>query len=249
MVKVKEDLTGRIFGMLKVIQQIDDHVDKNGVHRSKWLCECLCEKHTRIAVLGKNLTKTNNPTRSCGCLRREACHKTNKYSELLSDEYGEYYIGWTTNTNAEFYVDVSDFENIKDYCWREAINANGYHSLEAYDGELKKTIRMHWLFGFKGYDNEDQNPLNNRRHNLRYCTPSQNQQNKPMYKNNTSGVIGVSWDDAYQKWLAQIHIDKVMKNLGRYVNKDDAIKARLRAEKEYYGEFAPQKRLFDKYLI
>ena len=33
-------------------------------------------------------------------------------------------------------------------------------------------------------------------------------------------------------------------HLGRFVNKEDAIVARLKAEKEYFGEFAPQRDLF-----
>ena len=32
-------------------------------------------------------------------------------------------------------------------------------------------------------------------------------------------------------------------------NKDDAIKARLIAEKKYFGDFAPQKHLYEKYNI
>ena len=35
MVKVKEDLTGKIFERLTVIKQIDDYVDKNGKHHAQ----------------------------------------------------------------------------------------------------------------------------------------------------------------------------------------------------------------------
>lgn len=39
MVKVKEDLTGRVFGRLTVIKQVDDYIEpKSGKHRSQWLC-------------------------------------------------------------------------------------------------------------------------------------------------------------------------------------------------------------------
>ena len=33
------------------------------------------------------------------------------------------------------------------------------------------------------------------------------------------------------------------------MNKEDAIKARLEAEAKYYGDFAPQKHLFEEYGI
>lgn len=39
------------------------------------------------------------------------------------------------------------------------------------------------------------------------------------------------------------------KSLGKFINKKDAIVARLKAEKEYFGEFAPQRRLFEEYGI
>jgi hypothetical protein len=37
--------------------------------------------------------------------------------------------------------------------------------------------------------------------------------------------------------------------LGYFINKDDAIKTRLSAEAKYYGEFAPQKHLFEEYGV
>lgn len=39
------------------------------------------------------------------------------------------------------------------------------------------------------------------------------------------------------------------KTLGRFNNLSDAIKTRLKAEKEYYGEFAPQRNLFEQYGV
>jgi hypothetical protein len=37
--------------------------------------------------------------------------------------------------------------------------------------------------------------------------------------------------------------------VGSFNNLDDAIKVRLKAEKEYFGDFAPQKDLFVQYGI
>lgn len=68
-------------------------------------------------------------------------------------------------------------------------------------------------------------------------------------KNNTSGFIGVSWDSSYNKWKSYIRVDGKKKNLGRFANKNDAVKVRLQAEAEYYGEFAPQRHLFEEYGI
>ncbi len=49
--------------------------------------------------------------------------------------------------------------------------------------------------------------------------------------------------------MNDLEINKKKKHLGYFINKEDAIKARLIAEKEYFGEFAPQRHLFEQYEI
>lgn len=56
-------------------------------------------------------------------------------------------------------------------------------------------------------------------------------------KNNKSGVTGVRWDKSRNKWLAQISFQKKYYYLGRFENKEDAIKIRKKAEKELFGNF------------
>jgi hypothetical protein len=49
--------------------------------------------------------------------------------------------------------------------------------------------------------------------------------------------------------MASINVNKKICWLGRYLNKKDAIVARLQAEAKYYGEFAPQQHLYEQYGI
>lgn len=98
------------------------------------------------------------------------------------------------------------------------------------------------------YDHKNQNSLDNRKSNLRIASVSENGMNVKIRKNNTSGIIGVH-QAKDRKWVASIRINKKRTCLGRFEKKEDAIIERLKAEKEYYGEFAPQKELFDKYDI
>lgn len=58
-------------------------------------------------------------------------------------------------------------------------------------------------------------------------------QDKPPV-NNTSGVKGVSWNKEKEAWDAYIGIHGKRIRLGRYANFEDAVKARKRAEEEYY---------------
>ena len=82
-------------------------------------------------------------------------------------------------------------------------------------------------------DHDDRNRSNNRLKNLHAATVVTNQQNTKKSSNNTSGVTGVSFDRVDGKWLAAIGIGGKRKTLGRFKDKEDAIKARQDAEKLY----------------
>ncbi len=58
-------------------------------------------------------------------------------------------------------------------------------------------------------------------------------QDKPPV-NNTSGVKGVSWNKEKEAWDAYINIHGKRIRLGRYARFEDAVKARKRAEEEYF---------------
>lgn len=245
-VKVKEDLTGRVFGRLTVICQSDDYIGTNGKHVARWLCECSCKQHNRIKTLGTRLK--SGETRSCGCLARELAalrkHKTNQYD--LSGEYG---IGWTTNTGKKFYFDLEDYDLIKDYCWIERTNnsTGGKYLSAKHNG---KHVKMFHLLGFKGYDHENRNPFDNRKQNLRPASYAENSRNATIQKNNTSGFIGVSWTKKSKNWHAYITYENKRINLGYFTDKNDAIVTRLKAELKYFGpDFSPQRHLFEQYNI
>lgn len=171
--------------------------------------------------------------------------KYNNYD--LSREYG---VGWTTNTNKEFYFDLEDYEKIKNYCWVEDVGTTGYSSIRArVPGENKKVI-MHWIImGEKWYDHIDRNPFNNRKNNLRKTTRAENNRNRSISKNNTAGITGIYWNKCNNNWRSSITVNRERIELGSYKNKEDAIIARLLAEVKYFGEFAPQRHLFEQYGI
>lgn len=116
MVKVKEDLTGRTFGRLKVLFQTEDYVKPDGIrHEACWLCECL-ECGTIKPVMQQNLKSGRSI--SCGCLKRKRFIEDNPKKPVLNkyDLTGEYGIGWTNGSNpVAFKFDLEDYENIKVY--------------------------------------------------------------------------------------------------------------------------------------
>lgn len=73
--------------------------------------------------------------------------------------------------------------------------------------------------------------------NLRLVNRAQNNMNKGLRSDNTSGHTGVSWDKLKGKWVVQIQVDGKNKHIGRYTSKKDAINARIKAEEKYFGEY------------
>lgn len=67
--------------------------------------------------------------------------------------------------------------------------------------------------------------------NLRDVTSSVNIRNQAKRKNNTSGKTGVAWNKREGKWHAYIYADGKCKTLGYFDYKEDAIFARMTAEK------------------
>lgn len=84
-------------------------------------------------------------------------------------------------------------------------------------------------------DHINNNPLDNRKINLRICNRSQNLINRRLLGFNTSGFRGVS--KFRNKWQAYINYDRKRIHLGHFENKTDAAKAYNIAALKYHGEF------------
>lgn len=240
MVKVKKNKVGKVYGRLTVLEQAEDHIGASGRHFAQWLCQCECGNTT--IVQGGDLASGH--TQSCGCWKTETTKiRMTKNENIYDLETYEYGVLWVDGVDSkQILFDLEDAEEIQKHQW--CIGKK--YPITTING---KNVSMHQLIGRKGYDHHDQNPLNNQKCNLVLCTHQENIRNSALSKNNTSGFVGVSWNKERSKWVAAIQVDGKMFALGRYVNKEDAIKARLQAEAQYFGEFAPQRHLFEQYGI
>lgn len=230
-----KDLTGQRFGRWVVVGRAENSKNRN----AKWWCKCDCG--IERAVLGNSLVR--GLSKSCGCYasqRTTALHPRNRYD--LTGEYGK---GYTCNTNAEFLFDLEDFDKIKDIRWAEWKNGNRYNGVRGYDKRVKDYVKMSWVVFEKGSDHINHNPLDNRKSNLRSATVSENASNRGHQANNRCGVIGVG---ATTTWNARIRKDGVLYSK-RFNSFEDAVKQRLLWEKEFFGEYAPQKHLYEEYGI
>lgn len=140
-------------------------------------------------------------------------------------------------------VDVEDYEWLNQRKWRSYKDHNTYYAVRTIrKGEKWTAQKMHReiLEIPKNMDTDhiNGNGLDNRKENLRACTNSQNQANRGMPINNTSGYKGVCWYKANRKWQAQIKINKKQIYLGRYSTKEQAALIYNEAALKYHGKFA-----------
>lgn len=77
--------------------------------------------------------------------------------------------------------------------------------------------------------------LDNRRSNLRLATYAENNRNRGLGRDNTSGFRGVSYRDPY--WRAVIYLDGRQRNLGYFRHPIAAARAFDAAVAKYHGEF------------
>ncbi|WP_341266210.1 HNH endonuclease [Morganella morganii] len=82
-------------------------------------------------------------------------------------------------------------------------------------------------------DHINHNPKDNRIENLRLVSFAQNARNRKLPTNNTSGVIGVSWNKFRGKWRVQINANGKKKHVGLFDDLNDAILARKKANDEH----------------
>lgn len=220
MVKVRQDLTGRVFGRLTVLGQAEDYISPKGQHFAQWLCQCSCGSESKNISTG-NLK--NGSTISCGCSRIESISKTTKtHGASRTSEYHS----WSAM------ISRCTSENNPDY--------------ESYGGR-GITVCSRWADCFENFledmgdrpegtslDRIDVNG-NYEPENCRWATGSDQCFNKRISNRNTSGRTGVYWHKRIREWSALIVKDGERTHLGYFTNFEDAVAARESAEIELFG--------------
>lgn len=146
-----------------------------------------------------------------------------------------------TNSTNSFVVDEADADLVASAGnWFENF---GYVSRTIYlDGKPYQQRVHRLIMGLKPYDKRtvdhiNGNKLDNRRSNLRICSQGQNNRNTPKKSNNKSGLKGVSWKAANNKWCAQIKCDRVI-HIGLFKDKVEAAYAYDQFAIQLHGNYA-----------
>jgi hypothetical protein len=154
----------------------------------------------------------------------------------------------TLTKGYEAIVDDEDYEMLNQYNWYAKTSPS--HD-KIYAGSAikvsKNTYRHVMLHRFlmNPKDNEvvdhiNGNTLDNRRCNLRNCTPSQNCANKRKWKTKStlSKYKGVKFDKRWGTWGAQIYFPGHKRHIGTFKTEREAAIAYNEKAKELFGEFA-----------
>lgn len=75
--------------------------------------------------------------------------------------------------------------------------------------------------------------LDNKWMNLREVSHNENSKNRKLNSNNTSGICGVTWSKAREKWTVQISVNGSRKTLGYFDSLTEAKNRREDANKIY----------------
>lgn len=115
---------------------------------------------------------------------------------------------------------------------------HGYRG-SSINGEWCSAHRVAWAMTYGEWpdgevDHIDHDPSNNRIENLRLTSRTGNMRNQKKHSTNTSGFRGVHYyEDRKNRWRARITVGGRQMSLGHFATKDEAIAARLDAERKY----------------
>lgn len=134
-------------------------------------------------------------------------------------------------------VSDKDYPRLRRFNWCVSIGSKGRPYAMRKWG--RTTVLMHCeILGVKGVDHINNDPLDNRRSNLRVASQSQNMANQRKHKDNRSGYKGVTQYAHTRRWMARVKIKNKNLYLGCFSNPADAARAYDAAAIKHFGEFA-----------
>jgi hypothetical protein len=144
----------------------------------------------------------------------------------------------TTNNPQKFIIcDDEDYELLSSFKWSIS---RGY-ALYCKDNKVESCHRLltNCPKGLQ-VDHINGNRLDNRRENLRIVTSQQNNMNRSIGKNNTSGYKGVTYKTRDKKFAAQIKLNGKIKSLGHFHTAIEANQVYQAKALELFGEYNKQ---------
>ena len=169
-----KDITGQKFGRLQVLGLTGE---KNSDKRYLWYTKCDCGNGYKVS--GKALV--SGWTKSCGCLHKDMLVKRNTTHGLRFTREYKIWLGIKKRCFDKNHSTYQKYGAVGITMYHEW--ADDFEKFLAYVGDCpEKDSTMDRIENDKGYFPD----------NVRWVTQSEQNRNKKKFKNNTSGVNGVS---------------------------------------------------------
>lgn len=229
----KIDHTGQIFGKLTVVAPGPNTPEGSAT----WRCQCECG--TLKIIRGQSLRR--GATKACGC---------GSLGKRVVPEFGpppgSRYILLPRGLST--LVDESDFERLSVHRWWFTVSdpARPYVIRTINSGSTLTVVTMPGaimgIVGNEMVDHADRDTLNNRRENLRICSPHENMWNR-IARGTGSIFKGIAFKrDTYRSkpWRASVMAGDPPKaiHLGYFKTAEEAACAYDSAARHYFGPFA-----------
>lgn len=205
------DLVGKTFGRLIVINRAPN----NKTGQAYWYCECECGSMKKVR--GTHLT--SGRVTSCGCLVKEL--KTT-HGMHGTPEYKAYY-------NMIKRCEYEGDNRYADYGGRGIkVCTEWRNSFEKFLADMGARPSNRHSIDRIDVDG-DYEPSN-----CRWATIEEQERNKRVRWDSSTGVRGVFLDKKTGKYIAQIYFDGRSKRIGTFDNLEDAETARKEVEEKYW---------------
>lgn len=208
----KSDLVGLRFGKLMV----EAPAETSTSGRKRWLCRCDCG--AAIVAFGHNLKSGHS--QSCGCTKQK---------DLTGQRFGRLTVLERSDQTA---TRGSRTRKLwKCQCDCGAITYKATDTLTNPDMSMCKACA-------------DQYGAAKARDNAGYVGGTQlaKIQEKPLESNNQTGFRGVYRNSRTSRFVVRIKFQKKLYHIGCFDNIEDAIKARLEAEEQFFGPYRELKK-------
>jgi hypothetical protein len=184
-----KNLIGRTFGQWTVI---GDSGIRSKDRRVKWICKCVCGETQTITTRGL----TSGRSKHC----RRCAQRVFSLTRTLPDGT----LAVICPDGREFTIDRDALQFVKSYRWH--IDSSNHITSNTCG---KRVMLSRLIMGLNEttsvqVDHISGDPLDNRRCNLRLCTPLGNSRNRPIRSDNLTGYKGVSFRASEMKYVARI---------------------------------------------
>ena len=186
-------------------------------HGGKWKHLMLCDCGNKKEVRGSSLSRGD--TTSCGCL---LANMSTTHGLSNSPEY-PVWASMKQRCLNENYI------GYKNYGGRGITFSESWNSFESFIEDMGSKpypqASLERIDNDKGYSKD----------NCKWASRHQQSVNQRIRSDNKTGHRGVCFRPVQKKYYSQISINGKKIHLGCFLNIEDAIKARLEAEKTYYN--------------